>query len=320
MDHKRLGWVDGLRGLAVFLVVLGHLYKGFPLIFPFCTLIAMPMFYFLAGYVFHEGKPLGAFLKGLFFRLYVPYLIFSLLPLKSMLLLLNGDLSGLVEYWKDFFSGRIFWFVPSFLVTQMLFYLLSRLEANRLVLLAAGGVCFALGVAAADVPWMDIWCVNTALTGTLYMFMRAVLKKSSRGIPLREIAAAGVIYLGALLLCILRYPGGAMDFHLVDYDNPFLFLVLTVSELWICVGIAQRLHWPMAAAPWQVLGRETLVVYLTHSWVQYGLSIVFTSVMPINGQLFFRSIVYCILTCTVSMCISLGIGYVCPELVGKKRR
>ena len=105
MDHKRLGWVDGLRGLAVFLVVLGHLYKGFPLIFPFCTLIAMPMFYFLAGYVFHEGKPLGAFLKGLFFRLYVPYLIFSLLPLKSMLLLLNGDLSGLVEYWKDFFSG-----------------------------------------------------------------------------------------------------------------------------------------------------------------------------------------------------------------------
>lgn len=87
---SRLPFVDQLKGFAIFLVVLGHVYNlslkpEFSLVPTFISVIHMPVFMFIAGYMFYRKDDAfswtGYFqeMKRKFRRVFVPFISFVLL-------------------------------------------------------------------------------------------------------------------------------------------------------------------------------------------------------------------------------------------------
>lgn len=95
--EKRITYIDSLKALAMFLVVLGH--SGLPedstiraLIYSF----HIPFFVFLSGFFAKIPNSLSEFLKKSFYTLVIPYLFFSLLliPFDSVVHLLESGGGG----------------------------------------------------------------------------------------------------------------------------------------------------------------------------------------------------------------------------------
>lgn len=324
MRKERIEWIDALRAWAIFAVVMGHLYTGSSVFNTVTEPVKMPMFYFLSGCVFSTDRSWKDFLKGIGLRIYIPYLIFSLLPLKALRLLLLRDIPGLLEYLGSFFSGRIFWFVPSFVLTQTFVFLLCRIFRGKAApIAAAGAVCFAVGICTANVAWMDFWCINSALTAVLYMVFGLLMGRYGAALRVsspKSIAVNGLVYLFGTLYALRFYPGCHMDIHLDIFYNIPLCLVLTVSGILLRMGIAQNIPWGKAARPWLILGQETFVVFLTHGTIQFVLSKLLHPILPLNGDLFWVSLFYTTLICVLGTALSRVVGRVFPELVGKRRR
>lgn len=323
MKTERIKWIDALRAGAMFSVVLGHLYKGGAAFLTITDPIKMPLFYFLAGYVFHTDKHWGDFLRGIAFRIGIPYFLFSLFPLKVLRFLIQRDIPALLEYLTAFFTGRIVWFIPSFVLTQIFVFLLYRvLRGNPVLIAAASILCFVIGVNTADVVWMDFWCINTALTAVLYMNFGLLMRQYGASLRInssRAIAINTLIYLCGILCALHFYPGCTMDVHLDSYYNVPLCLILIVSGILLCMGVSQNIPWEKAAEPWLIFGQETLFVFLTHSTIQFILSILLRPILPINDMSFWVSLIYTALTCMVGTIVSRGIGNYIPELVGRRR-
>lgn len=67
----RVKWLDSARGIAVFLVILGHM--GIPYFGKYITSFHMPLFFFLSGVTFSVKDSFSEFVRKKAMRLLVPY-------------------------------------------------------------------------------------------------------------------------------------------------------------------------------------------------------------------------------------------------------
>lgn len=323
MMSKRKKWIDGLRALAMFFVVLGHLYTGNSIYLTLTGPIKMPLFYFLAGYVLDTNRDWNRVLNGLFHRIFVPYLIFSLFPLKALRYVIAGNLSGLLEYSFALFSGKILWFIPSFMLTQILVYAMHRaLKDNTTAIVGMSIVLFVVGVVTADIEWMDFWCINTALTTVFYMNFGIIMREHVEKLKFNKkkvCLIAFLAYLFEMSLTILVYPGQSMDVHSIIYYNELLCLLMVITGITMCMLIAQNMRWERYTMPWICFGQETLLVYLMHGTLLSLLSKTLGRVISFDGNNFMVSFLYTVLICMTGTIISKVVGCLVPELVGKRR-
>lgn len=323
MGKERLKWIDVLRALAMFFVVMGHLYTGNTLYFVLTGPIKMPLFYFLAGYVFNPEKKSMEFFGKISTRIIIPYFIFSLFPIKAVRYLVYGDLTGLNKYLFEFFSGKILWFIPSFIITQIMVYLIYHIcHKKEILILVVSMLCFLLGVNGKDVEWMDFWCINTALTAVLYMNFGMLMRCWQSKFELDNIKGIifnGLIYTVGIICTVWFYPGKSMDVHSVIYYNKAICLLLIVSGICLCMGVTQKVKWGKIGEPWIIFGQETLIIYLTHGTILSILKKGLVNVLPFDSGSLWISLFYTILICFLGTIISKGVGRIFPILVGKKK-
>ena len=157
INRKREDWVDILRALAIFLVIVGHIYKS-QTFYQIVNPIKMPLFYFLSGMFIGLNKDFSTFIKGMAYRLILPWIVFSLFPLYLLKYLVRGDIEMAISYARDFFLGYDVWFIPSFIIAQIICYVLFHLfKKNELFILVACVICFCLGVALRNVAVFNAW-------------------------------------------------------------------------------------------------------------------------------------------------------------------
>ena len=109
MNAPRIAWVDVGKCIGIFLVVLGHcLPAGDPvkiMIYSF----HVPFFFCLSGYIYNDSAEKGSFflrVKNRFFRLIVPYAIYTLISLPVYFF--NGGITTgelIKRIW--FYEGRV---------------------------------------------------------------------------------------------------------------------------------------------------------------------------------------------------------------------
>jgi fucose 4-O-acetylase-like acetyltransferase len=152
----RLHWMDNLRSIIIFLVVLYHiggvyeaagLWGWFWLVDDPTTMVwvgimgividifVMPTLFFVSGYLTPaslQNKPAGKFVIGKLKRLIVPWLIavFTLIPLYKVIFLYSRNLPQ--EHWSTYFhftsqnSQNWLWFLPVLFVFNVVYVLLSK--------------------------------------------------------------------------------------------------------------------------------------------------------------------------------------------------
>src|ERR1700733_1571933 len=80
LPTKRVSWIDICRGIAIILVMYGHLFASDKSRY-FIYAFHMPLFFFISGLVFKPttGKPLLIVTKKYIKQLLIPYYLFALL-------------------------------------------------------------------------------------------------------------------------------------------------------------------------------------------------------------------------------------------------
>ncbi len=157
---KRLHWMDNLRTITIFLVVLYHvggvyeaagLWGWFWIVDDPATIswvgiinivfdiMVMPIMFFISGYLVVaslKNKTSWEFVKGKFRRLIIPWIIavFTLIPLYKGIFLYSRNMPQ--EHWTTYFhitnpnSQNWLWFLPVLFVFCMLYLLLSKVNVS----------------------------------------------------------------------------------------------------------------------------------------------------------------------------------------------
>lgn len=224
-NRERIGYLDALKGLAAFLVVLGHLvtakqeYQG---IYNFIYSFHMPLFMFVSGVTAAlsfrryasgnitagqvpaagcgQGKVSGVrgiekwnYLGRRFLNIMVPYISWGILIPVMSALLHGGSIDWKEEFRNMFVTNTAYWFLPTLyglLVSYMLYVVLNE-----------------------RVPWpgKSIWVWKDGL--------------------FRQFLVWGVV--AALFLALYLLTGYQLFRDMIGYMIPFSLAVLYVENAWV---------------------------------------------------------------------------------------
>ncbi len=160
-ESKRVEWVDYLKGLAIFLVVLGHSYTPYTHIdsvsWAFNSIYAfhMPLFFVLSGVTaamsMISRDRVGRFALDRLMSIMIPYLCWSLLrPLFFAESSTWAHYSIEAQFLSFASGGDAIWFLPALFLLQLYycaFYLLTRRVGSAVVQVGLLGVLFTLSFA-----------------------------------------------------------------------------------------------------------------------------------------------------------------------------
>jgi fucose 4-O-acetylase-like acetyltransferase len=149
--NTRIEWLDSLKGLAIILVVWGHLnipIKAETIIYSF----HMPLFFFVSGYLFKQNnRTLKEYVHRKISGLLVPYVFFALIsiPFGIYLDIVNGagfsPLRILIHFF--FINGSVgwnapIWFLIVLFIIEVVYFVISSYKINRTIFVIFS---FALG-------------------------------------------------------------------------------------------------------------------------------------------------------------------------------
>ena len=137
INSGRQEWIDILKGLAILLVVVGHMpyTDGTIQIKNFIYSFHMPLFFTLAGCTaaisYNKTKSVGSFLKRRCISVLLPYIVWCFLYDRifptSLAQFLNYDLR---DHFHSFITGSVTWFLITLFLLQL--YYISFIVLNRL--------------------------------------------------------------------------------------------------------------------------------------------------------------------------------------------
>ena len=145
---KRNGYIDWLKGLAIFLVVYGHCWQRSDTMFWFIYRFHMPLFFCISGYLFSAKKEFREFLKTKFKSLIIPYVVFFLISylltnffIKSVSREESLNAFFLNGKYLTYVTNFALWYLILFFIASILFYIIYKNTSEEiftLVILFAG--------------------------------------------------------------------------------------------------------------------------------------------------------------------------------------
>lgn len=139
MGKTRIEWLDGARGIAIFLVVLGHVLRGLPenadgprewaaFLDSWIYTFHMPVFFFISGLFIESSakRPLNSFIVSKLRTIAYPYFVWSIF--QELLRILSGGstLSGL---WKIIYQPVMqYWFLYVLFLLGLLYALTRKVR------------------------------------------------------------------------------------------------------------------------------------------------------------------------------------------------
>ena len=270
-NDGRKPWIDFLRGVAMLLVIWGHVAPEQDLFFVITSPFKIPLFFAITGYVFNDRNgDWKAYGKKLFFSIVIPWLVLSLVWARAISSLAHGDLNRIPALLYNLISGKTLWFMPCIIVAETIqFFIRWLLKTKRdryLAMAAAAALGLILGrLGAARFAMLDVALLSQAfmLFGLWYKDHEQSLAEK---LGLRFQAAGLALYVLLIAVSIFAYPGRSIDVHMNEYYNYLICgAMIFLSLLLLFVFFSGRKSFPR----WIVfVGRNTLAFYMLHGFVR----------------------------------------------------
>lgn len=322
--NVRYEWLDILRGMAMFFVVLVHAsykLKNWWIYNVYIGPIMIPLFFVISGFLFktRSGNQ-REFFKHLLKKLVIPWLFLSLIWLRAFLIPLKG-----IEYWlghlHNVISGKSMWFMPACIIAEIIFFYTLKTFRTRCGVVVASGICVALGFTMHYFHVGNFGMFNRSLIAQFFLLLGYEIK-SNKDVLLNlssKYVFGGIgLYLLLGTLSILLFPGKYMDVHLNKYQNIVLcFGMICVGCLTLFLGFSK-----ISKSPKKLIffGQNTLICYAFHS---YGFGCIDVLLRIVGIERFNNwvcAIIISILSSFICSLLAVLINRIVPECVGKIRR
>lgn len=132
-EAQRNDYLDCLKGLAAFFVVLHHLlayYKGYGWLFMVVRYLHMPVFFFVSGYFsYHSIHKRNAkeYISGRIKRLLIPYVMWTFIAVLAKLIFSFKEINALDLFMQSLWNGTSVWFLIVLFISNMFMFISSRL-------------------------------------------------------------------------------------------------------------------------------------------------------------------------------------------------
>ena len=334
----RYQWIDVYKGIAIFLVVLGHLEipQG---LYDYIFLFHMYAFFFIAGVTFKvkENQTFGVFVLENMKRLYIPYLFFAFAwDITNMVtqlfiehtfdfspLALLKNVASVLIGGGPFSSNASIgpaWFLLALLVVRIVCWLIIRFTRNNLWAFGAlSSVLFVLGYVFQGKGFLPFKIFST-LTVFLFVFIGYLLKSVFPALqkrsPLILLGGAagcfGLVFVATLFadktvtLVANSFPTNPAATLLGGFAGCFglVFLALLLTRV------------PKLSDALAFYGVNSLIVMGIHSEINFALRFLFHLISL--GQIY-RVILIFLLTLILSVPICIILSKYFPVLVGKRK-
>ena len=314
----RKTWVDALRALAIILVVLGHQMRGVSEFFIFTSPVKMPLFFAISGYLFkmRDGDS-KTFFRNWFLKLIIPWFCLALMSFLPKLFM--GE--SLMGYIGDLISGKVLWFMPCFVIAEVIHFYARKIASKDIVLAC---ICIFLTVLGLFLHYLGVLnyaMVNRALSVQFFFFIGYLFKQNEKsliGLSWTVISMGGLTYLVLIFLSLYLYPKTSIDVHFCRYYNyPLCFALILLGIIVLFIAAAKS---NIRNRLLSIIGQNTLVLYIWHGgviWVLKYFMAYFNIIIPSVwvGALIKTS--WAVLICNV---LANYLNKYVPELVGRTRK
>lgn len=329
MRAERIVWIDNIKAIAIFFVVMGHCIDTV-VIKSYIYTFHMHLFFFVAGVVFSERYGFAKFCIKRIKTLLVPYFIFSIINyLFYLLRRVYGETPDLttspVQEFVNIFTWNQYWFLGTLFIVSIVFRVISKkIRTVRDVLLLAV-VCtflhFLLSVYfSAYVHENLLKCFTAMVFYCLGVFVGRSFKHYSPNHLINSMpyVLLIVVFVNLLVFCFFYRAYGFMNINFCE--NYFYFYFLSISGIFIFYIVS---HFIKENVFMDFVGANTIIIYLMHNYppgIIRRLMIYFWQIDNFSSINFTFSVAYSVMNVLILVPIILFINRFCPFIVGKPFR
>ncbi len=254
---KRVEWIDTLRGLAMFFVVLGHAFiDKNNIIRNYIYSFHMPLFFFISGLTTKRNDiKFIDYLKKKTKSILIPYLFLNIFMLlyKIIMNFIAGMYPSLniLKSLGAFFNGYgdsipciQSWFLLALFVMDLIFFILTKITKNDKQLTIGVVLIFILGCiySKTNSSFLMLWHIDTALIGLLFYYLGYIFMKyiNKLNVIINSNKSLILILFTFPLAYYLQYINGRVSMNGNYYNNIALFLIsslITIFSLIIFTNI-----------------------------------------------------------------------------------
>ncbi len=319
---QRKEWIDFLRGIAMLLVIWGHIAKTEYPFFLLTSPFKLPLFFALTGYLFNDRDGnVKEFGKVLLLRIIIPWLLLSLVWLKIGYSVITGNPQNILHHLYSVISGESFWFMPCCILAECIQFFIRKFikrEPIRCLIMVAVSIAGLLMThfGVGSFALFDVACTAQVfmMFGFLFKSHESFLREKTKP---SHIWILLTVYIGLIVLSYFVYPKQIIDVHHNDYYNYAICIPLICISLFLLFIFAPQIK---IFPKWIVyVGQNTLVFYMLH----YAARTALTKVLGIlrvslpDGEIgYIIMMVYACVTMTVAAWL---LNKFLPFAVGKRK-
>lgn len=341
---QRIAYFDLLKGIAIFLVVMGHVLTmcirqiDAAFLFKVIGEIHMPVFFFISGFLTYKTTTGTDFvspnMKKRFIQLIIPFFVVSALwiwyfPHSHLMSPMSSNILDMYcTYWKDGYWFTLCLF-ELFIIYLILSKVLSKVNSIAIQLAIVTAVYVALIFLAKTVSSVDdnYDIAGVGLLSQFYpIFMIGVYANKFRDLYKKACSNNRCYTIAAILFVLVWYA------IVYPWDLPFLpewteFIARPIEHATLMIiAVAAISSWsekefaadhrPSAVARYfNYLGKESLSIYLLHYFMLFPLT---TLQLPLKEELGLALVPLVTISAVVAFVV-IGITLFVAYLIGKSK-
>lgn len=313
---QRIKHIDILRGIAILLVVFGHITH----ITPLRTYIwgfHIPIFFIISGGLFNKKKYMGTadFIKCTTRNLLFPYIFFYILTLLYWIFIerevRGGDVSiisqliGMVygTYSMDYmmFNGAL-WFIPCLFSMELIYWFIAKIKDKRILIgiLAITHIC---GIIFREWIGRLPFGLCASMIGILFYGVGHLLRKHllTRNFINKKYKLVICIFCFAILQ-YLCFPYTGADLAGLKISYPPLYALIA----FLGFGLYYMVSCLIGNSKWlEFLGANSLVIFALQEPVYRIVIFVIGKIFGMTTAFIRENVLMCLLCTLLSICIIL---------------
>lgn len=331
---KRLYYIDSLKGIAIFLVVLGHASLGNNGLCYWVSSIHLPLFFIISGMMMRyrdswKEHNIFCLIEKRAKQLLYPYVTFSVLAILS--LVIRGNPYDAIKAFLhtiilDGYSTL--WFLPALFFAEIFFVCMYKRKIETITIPFCVIITAIIGKVLNIIAVQNIWAkgiyiliniINRAVTASVYIYIGyiffcyadKIIQKYKKNIIISICLFVIVIN---VFLC---QRNGLVDLHYSKFNNIFLYYFCAISSSLAIIMIIKILNQRNICL--EFLGKNSLVIMATHTPLPIMiLARKIKGNIPMELPLYFQYLLVAILVMVIESVVIYFINHYMPFLLRRK--